>query len=77
MRTIPRTLRRIVRGDRRAQCAYCDGVYYRSRMTRDADGFLRCPDRDCARGRTAGELDRANAREAQRAAATSKRRADW
>jgi hypothetical protein len=44
MRTIGRKYNGGVRGDWAAECDYCGATWHRSRMVRDASGFLACPD---------------------------------
>jgi hypothetical protein len=51
------------RGDHQALCDYCGVQWRRSRLRRDADGLLRCPDEGA--GRAEGELNAANARDAR------------
>lgn len=44
MRTIGTQWPESRRGDRQAQCDICKVVWYRSQLTRKADGLLYCPD---------------------------------
>ena len=52
-------------GERQVECAYCGIKWYRSDCVRDASGYLVCPDDQD--GRDTVTLDRANARELEKA----------
>lgn len=64
MRTIGTHWPSSKRGDRQAQCDICKVVWYRSQLTRKADGLLYCP--DDLPGRDPVTLSVGNAEGAQR-----------
>lgn len=71
MLTIGKRWRSRARGDYAANCDLCGGMFPRSEMFRDRDGFLRC--RYDADGKSSVELDEGNAAGSQEHAERSSR----